>query len=179
MGLIIAILILTSPDYFQTVENTNVERVIDGDTFLSSDGKRVRLIGIDAPELNDEFGRKSKEHLETLILGKEIQLKSDPLTSDADIYRRLLRYVYIYDADVNRLMIENGYAKAYTKFKFSKSQEYLETQNKAMINELGIWSSESNQEDEGESIFSRDKTKFVIAIFILLIFIGIYYYHKK
>jgi endonuclease YncB( thermonuclease family) len=165
MGLLIAILIFTVPDYFQTTENVTVERVVDGDTFVTSDNKRVRLIGIDAPELKDKFGRTSKEQLETLILGKEIQLKSDPLTNDTDIYDRLLRYVYVDDTDINRLMIEKGYANAYLKFKFSKSQEYSETQNIARTKELGIWSIESNQENNDEErIYYQDKKTVMIVI---------------
>jgi micrococcal nuclease len=178
MRLLIAVLIFATFDYTQTSENVRVERVIDGDTFVTSEKKRVRLIGIDAPELNNKYGLKSKEQLELLILGKEVTLQIDRVTDDTDIYGRLLRYVYINENDVNLTMIEGGFAKAYLKFAFTKAQEYSAIQDLAINKGLGIWSRGKTEHNDLESFLSN-KLIMILAISILLIFIGVYYYNKK
>ena len=55
-----------------------VEKVSDGDSFVAKyNGKkiRVRMYGVDAPELKQKHGKESKEYLENLILGKKVELK--------------------------------------------------------------------------------------------------------
>ena len=71
-----------------------VVRVIDGDTFVIEGGERVRMIGINAPELKDPFGVESKTHLKKLIENKYVNLIKGDETSDKDYFKRLLRYVY-------------------------------------------------------------------------------------
>ena len=71
-----------------------VIRVIDGDTFVIEGGERVRMIGINAPELKDPFGVESKTHLKKLIENKYVNLIKGDETSDKDYFKRLLRYVY-------------------------------------------------------------------------------------
>jgi micrococcal nuclease len=46
---------------------TKVTRIIDGDTFETETGEKVRLIGINAPEISDIFGQEAKQHLANLI----------------------------------------------------------------------------------------------------------------
>ena len=55
-------------------QEIRVVRVIDGDTFVIEGGERVRMIGINAPELNDIYGVESKNHLKTLIESKYVNL---------------------------------------------------------------------------------------------------------
>jgi micrococcal nuclease len=102
-----------------------VIRVIDGDTFEIENGDKVRMIGIDAPELKDNEGLESKDYLEFLIKNKYVSLLKDEKNNNKDFYGRLLRYVYLDDSDINLKMIEEGYANVYTKFKFTKSKEYI------------------------------------------------------
>lgn len=111
--------------YSQTV---NVKRVIDGDTFVIENNERVRMIGINAPEISDIHGVEAKEHLQSLIENKQINIVSDKISNDRDRYSRLLRYVYINDTDINKKMIEDGFAIAYLKFKFEKANEYSDAQ---------------------------------------------------
>ena len=102
-----------------------VIRVIDGDTFEIENGDKVRMIGIDAPELKDNEGLESKNHLKLLIENKYVSLIKDEKNKNKDFFGRLLRYVYLEDSDINLKMIEDGYANVYTKFKFTKSKEYI------------------------------------------------------
>src|SRR5699024_5466472 len=100
---------------------TKVTRVIDGDTFEIESGEKVRLIGINAPEMSDFYGLEAKEHLTDLIENKSVYLQPDNISNDRDRYQRLLRYVIIGGIDVNKKMISDGFAFAYLKYKFSKS----------------------------------------------------------
>ena len=97
--LCIIILTLTTLVCFGTT--TKVTRIIDGDTFETETGEKVRLIGINAPEISDIFGQESKQHLTDLIDGKTIDLQTDNLSNDRDSYSRLLRYVILDGIDVS------------------------------------------------------------------------------
>ncbi|MDA9593688.1 thermonuclease family protein [Flavobacteriaceae bacterium] len=106
-------------------QDVKVVRIIDGDTFEIENGDKVRMIGIDAPELKDNNGLESKNHLKFLIENKYVSLIKDEKNNNKDFFGRLLRYVYLDNSDVNLKMIEDGYANVYTKFKFTKSKEYI------------------------------------------------------
>ena len=103
--------------------STTVYRVIDGDTFITNKGDKVRMIGIDAPELPSLDGIKSKMYLYDLIKGKTITLQKDNYSRNKDKYGRLLRYVYLNGQDVNLLMLKQGYAKQYNYFYFNKFKQ--------------------------------------------------------
>jgi micrococcal nuclease len=117
--LIIAILTSIPVEYNPSkIENNTVLNVIDGDTFeyYSKDTNkvvRVRLLCVDTPEKNEKGYAEAKEYLESLILGKEVILKSSVV--DKDEYGRLLRYVYVDDLwgfiFINRLIIQNGHGE--------------------------------------------------------------------
>jgi micrococcal nuclease len=106
--------------YLFTSRDTRVTRVIDGDTFITNKGDRVRLIGVDAPELPTLEGIKSKMYLDKSIDDKVVILKEDEISNNKDKYGRLLRYVYKDKKDVNLHMIKSRYAKPYLYFNFQK-----------------------------------------------------------
>tara|TARA_Y100001973_G_C5182886_1_gene325982 strand:+ start:1442 stop:1831 length:390 start_codon:yes stop_codon:yes gene_type:complete len=110
--------------YLFTNRETKVTRVIDGDTFITNKGDRVRLIGIDAPELPSLRGIESKMYLHELIDNKVITLERDGMSDNKDKYGRLLRYVYLNKKDVNLQMLKSGYAKPYLYFNFEKINQY-------------------------------------------------------
>ena len=61
--------------FWKTIREENrVIEVVDGDTFQLKSGKRVRLLGVDAPEINRCGGKEGKERLKELILGKIVRL---------------------------------------------------------------------------------------------------------
>ena len=105
-------------------------RVIDGDTIEVKIGEKiesVRLIGIDAPEMDEDTKEKaieSKKYLEALLEMQKIYLESDETQNDRDIYNRLLRYVFLEDKTfINRKMIEANMAEEYTFIVPYKYQE--------------------------------------------------------
>ena len=127
--------------------------VIDGDTIIVNIDNmeyKVRLIGIDAPEIaNIEenkkaecFADESTKKLKELVLNKEIVLISDSLSDNKDKYNRLLRYIYINDLDINAEMIKNGYVKSFLFFPFDKQDEYGNLDSFAQLQSLGLYDSE-------------------------------------
>lgn len=94
----------TSYPLQQDAEEAFVARVIDGDTFVLSSGERVRLIGINAPEKEEQCFEESKQALVLLLENRNILLQKD--VSETDKYGRLLRYVFVEDFFVNKFLVE-------------------------------------------------------------------------
>ncbi len=125
-----------------------VRYVIDGDTFILQNNQRVRMIGINAPEIGhrkykkkgQEHGQEAKKYLKSLIEKKDVTLKSGG-NDEFDRFGRRLSYVYLPDGTfVNRKMVEDGYAQAYKKFPFEHKEEFLRLEDEARLAGRGIWS---------------------------------------
>jgi endonuclease YncB( thermonuclease family) len=89
-----------------------VARVIDGDTLETADGRRIRLVQIDAPESSGEcYGAQATGVLEGLVpTGSRIGLQRDPRLDDVDRYGRLLRYVFKGSRNLNVVLVRRGAA---------------------------------------------------------------------
>ncbi len=131
-------------------ELVKVIRVIDGDTIVLENGKTVRYIGIDAPELNlkkgkpECYGLEAKKKNEELVLGKKVRLEKD--VSETDKYGRLLRYVYVDDIFVNEFLVREGYATILTYPPDVKYADlFLESQKEARENNRGLWNKKGCQ----------------------------------
>lgn len=114
--------------------------VYDGDTVLvDAAGKKtkIRLYGIDAPELSQEFGDKSRALLSRLIEKKKITVS----VTGEDKYGRLIGVVFFDGMDVNALMLKNGAAWHYKDF--DRSAEYAGLESLARKERLGLWSTRS------------------------------------
>jgi micrococcal nuclease len=96
-------------NYILINKEYTVAEIVDGDTFKTADGKSVRLIGVNSPEIGRPCSQEAKNELRKLIYGKEVKMESD--SGDKDMYGRLLRYVYVDDIFVNSEMIRLGLAK--------------------------------------------------------------------
>lgn len=97
------------------VESAHLVRVIDGDTIdvaLGGQTRRVRYIGIDAPERNQPFYAESAAANRSLVAGKTLWLVRD--VSETDRYGRLLRYVIAGEIFVNLALVREGYAQTMT-----------------------------------------------------------------
>lgn len=89
-----------------------VVKVLDGDTIEIETGEKIRLLGIDAPEINNRWGPEAKKFNEDLLLGKQVKIELDKILLDK--YGRLLAYVWIDGKMVNEAILEEGYAKLNT-----------------------------------------------------------------
>lgn len=131
------------------IADSTVMRVIDGDTvvvYLNGKEERVRLIGIDAPEVHtggetaDCYADASTDQLEDLIVGKQVRLESDPSQDDRDRYDRLLRYIFLDQTHVNLQMVREGYAYEYTyKKPYAYQQSMQSAEKQAQEEGKGVW----------------------------------------
>jgi micrococcal nuclease len=128
-----------------------VESVIDGDTLdidIGGREERVRLIGIDTPELHTETGapecmaRDAREFSAAqLPVGTEVRLERDVVGRDD--YGRLLAYVYRRDDDalVNELIVAGGFARPLTIAPNDAHRErFVAAAHAAEAVGLGLWS---------------------------------------
>ncbi|MEM4772462.1 MAG: thermonuclease family protein [Nanoarchaeales archaeon] len=88
-----------------------VASVIDGDTFVDENGEKIRLTGINAPEIGEKCYEESKAKLKEMIEKKYVKLVYD--VKKRDKYNRTLAYVFVNDLNVNLIMIKEGYAVVY------------------------------------------------------------------
>ncbi len=122
------------------IKKQRVKRVIDGDTIELENGKIVRYIGIDAPEVSydDCFGQKATKMNKELVEGKMIELVQDVSVRDKE--GRYLAYIYVNGNFVNEYMVKNGYAFALSYAPDVKySSLFSEHQRTAKYNRWGLW----------------------------------------
>jgi len=137
-----------------------VERVVDGDTLKLSTGEKVRLIGVDTPELyysekllkdskrsGDSvetiqfLGAKASRFTRKLCLNKKVRLEYD--VEKRDRYKRLLAYVYLEDGTfLNAKIIEEGYGQLMTIPPNVKYADYFrKLERQARNDKKGLWGS--------------------------------------
>jgi micrococcal nuclease len=119
-----------------------VARITDGDTFSCRDGRRVRLIGVDSPELRQgESGRLARAALTRLVPpGTAVRLEHD--VAPRDRYGRELAHVWSGSRLVNEAIVLEGWAMLYTVPPNVKYAQRLErAQKKARAAGAGLWAS--------------------------------------
>lgn len=128
-------------------EVVRVVGVVDGDTLrVSVDGvtERLRIIGIDAPELSDNecYAQKSASRMQSLVQSKDVRILADPTQADRDRYERILRHVFTLDGvNVGQAMVLEGLATEYTYDQpYASRAAYVDDQDVAQAGKLGIWS---------------------------------------
>jgi len=134
----------------------HVLRVIDGDTLVASDGViefKVRIAGLDAPEMAQDYGPLAKTFLSHLIDDKKITVQ--PLSSGLDRYNRVLAHVFLKKDDVALLLIKEGlayyYRPACTDYADNNSgydfdpKPYVAAEQTAQKQKLGVWSGPKQQ----------------------------------
>jgi len=126
-----------------------VERVVDGDTLLLQSGERVRLIGVDTPEIKhpkkpvEYFGKEASAFTWRMVEGKRVRLEFDQanaVRAHKDRYGRTLAYVFLEDGTLlNAEIIKQGYGHAYTQFPFSRMEEFRRLEREAREQGRGLW----------------------------------------
>jgi micrococcal nuclease len=126
-------------------QEAKVLKVVDGDTIevLIGDKKeRIRLIGIDSPELSQCFGQEASKKAKEILTDKTIILESDSSQSDKDKYGRLLRYMFLSDGtNFDEFMVINGFAKEYTyrNISYKYQSEFFKAEIEAKKGNKGLW----------------------------------------
>ena len=111
-------------------------RVVDGDTIRAeAKGKeiKIRLVEIDAPEINQPFGAQSKNFLNRLLYKKNVTL----ISQGEDRYGRILGEIYVDGQSANTSMIRSGFAWVYDRY--VEDLSLYEYQDQAKDKNLGLW----------------------------------------
>jgi len=125
---------------YETIEKNTarISKVIDGDTIELETGERVRLLGINAPEMGQPYHEEATNTLKELIENKTVILESD--VEDKDRYGRFLRYIFLNNNNINVEMLEEGYANVYVIPPNTKYENELrKAENEAKTANRGIW----------------------------------------
>jgi len=110
--------------------------VHDGDTLtllVDRQQYKVRLDGIDAPELGQDYGTRAKQALSKAVFGKTLRIE----THGQDKYGRTLGEVFDGAESINRRLVRDGMAWHYAKY--STSKELADAEKTARQNKTGPW----------------------------------------
>jgi len=124
---------------FFICSNNLCAKVVDGDSLVFNN-KKIRLLGIDAPEFFQtcldkkgiayECGQESKKYLSKISKGK---LSCKKITTDK--YGRDISVCHNGSENINKKMVRSGWAVAYRYY----TDEYAKDEDYARKNKLGIW----------------------------------------
>ena len=101
--------------------------VIDGDS-LWHEGRRIRIWGIDAPEIDQPGGQAAKAQLARLCRMRRIHV----VPRDTDVYGRIVAQLYYGRGDIGQQMVASGYALARTR-------RYSRDERRAKRRPTGLW----------------------------------------
>lgn len=126
------------PDRPANLEEVRVRSVADGDTLTLEDGRRVRLIGINAPEMGQYLYEEAGDFLRGRVDHTTVYLEFD--AEPTDQFDRLLAYVWLDDNLINIELLLSGYAASYfippnTRY----INEFEEAERSAQAEEIGLW----------------------------------------
>jgi micrococcal nuclease len=112
-----AVLILTIPwyiaqnaDYVRPISTGKVVHIVDGDTLDVRGIGRVRLVGVNTPEKEEEGYSEALDYLEMSCLGRTVDVDIDD-ECPKDAYGRILGVVYVEGTNINAQLLRLGHAQ--------------------------------------------------------------------
>jgi endonuclease YncB( thermonuclease family) len=159
--------VIDSSTITHQVIDGKIVKVSDGDTvtvLVSSSSSsssptpiKIRLLGIDAPEKSQPFGRVCRETLADEIAGKEVQVQIQSL----DRYGRSIGKILLGGRDINLTQIQKGCAWHYRHYMRNQPPSdrslYAEEEERARRQGLGLW---KDSHPEAPWDYRRKKTHF-------------------
>lgn len=134
------------PDFLLDLEQVRINFIYDGDTVRIDTGEKIRLLGVDAPEMNwgegepDFYAWEAFEYTKEILLGQLVYLEYDEVKEDK--YGRTLAYLFLADGSFfNEKLLEEGYARLLLippNLKYS--DKLKEAEAEARNAGRGIWS---------------------------------------
>ncbi|RRQ24508.1 hypothetical protein D5687_01865 [Guyparkeria sp. SCN-R1] len=131
-----------------SIESATVSYVNDGDTVRLANGDRVRLVGIDTPELgrdgadDEPMAREAQQALRALLAESRNRVTVVDATEGEDRYGRRLSYLYLPDGrSVQARLLEQGMAMAvFVAPNLELADCLVAREQRARQDERGIWS---------------------------------------
>ena len=121
-----------------------VRSVIDGDTIDVTTIGRVRLLGIDAPEIgrgydsSAPFAREARDRATSLLLHRWVRLEQEGAA--LDVYSRHLAYVLTEDGVcVNTALVREGLARVSARVPLTRLPELQRAEAEAQAYRRGMW----------------------------------------
>ena len=106
--------------------------MVGGNTLVLNNGKKVKLIGVDASIQAENSIRK-------VVEGKEVKIKYDRQKIDRG--GQILAYVYLLDGTfLNAELVKQGHARIDKKLPFKYFEEFKRYEKEAKENKRGLWS---------------------------------------
>lgn len=120
---------VTKPRHFPHGQPFDIRTpaVIDGDTLIHN-GRRIRIWGIDAPEMSQPGGRAAKDNLIALCYRRHIHV----VPRGTDVYGRMVAQLFSGRGDIGAAMVEGGFARA-------SGGHYAKNERKARRAARGLW----------------------------------------
>ncbi|MCF8142733.1 MAG: thermonuclease family protein [Deltaproteobacteria bacterium] len=116
-----------------------VVHICDGDTITvlrGSERVRVRLYGIDTPERSQPSGENAAAFMSAQVFDKVVEIRK----MDVDRYKRIVAVVSVGDLNINRLLVEYGYAWVYDRYcKAEFCAEWKLAEAEAREAKRGLW----------------------------------------
>ena len=145
LSIVLSIVPLSGNSVLGETLTVKVKKAVDGDTLRLSDGRLVRYIGIDAPEIDhrshsaDPFGHEAYQLNARYVNQKTVILEFDHERKDH--YGRLLAYVFSpKGVFVNQALLEQGLARVlYNPPNIRYFNVLLDKQRNAIKQRVGIW----------------------------------------
>jgi len=104
---------------------------------------RVKLMGVDAPEMNQAFGEVAKKHLSDLVLQKSVLVEYAGIAADSSLTGRVL----LNNADIGAQMIRDGVAwfdaTSGNRLSANDREIYQQSENAARTEKRGLWRDEN------------------------------------
>ncbi|EXX88088.1 nuclease [Paenibacillus darwinianus] len=130
-------------------EQAIVRRIVDGDTFETVDGRKIRLIGVNTPETfgkPETFGEEAKAFALSELQDRRVWMFKD--ISETDRYGRLLRFVFVQGERemFNERLIREGYARVMTyPPDVTYAERFVRGEREARANDRGLWRREPSR----------------------------------
>ena len=135
---------LRSSEEPETVAHGTVVTVVDGDTLVVAlDGRRerVRVLGIDAPEVRSCLAERSTAETRRLALGRRVELEGDSSQRSRDRFGRRLAYVRLPEGrDLGFELVSAGLARSFVVGRpFERLEAYRRAETAGRGRTPSIW----------------------------------------
>ena len=151
--------VITSAKFGRSYKGT-VSKVYDGDTLhvidVNGAKHKIRMAYIDAPEMKQAYGTRSRDNLRTAAEGRKVSVR----VFETDRYQREVAQVSAGKTDLNLMQVEDGAAwhyESYARKQQDKADfaDYADAQSRAKKDRKGLWKDKSRRH-RGHTVKPRE-----------------------